>query len=105
VASIKKRGSGQWRARYRDSAGREHAKHFTRKADAQRWLVRGCSLGHRVDRWGDGVPWMRSCRETRCSDGFAPQPRLSLSSMFGSSDRRRLRSDSGIGVRGQQVAR
>ena len=38
MASIKKRPDGQWRARYRDDAGREHAKHFDRKADAQRWL-------------------------------------------------------------------
>lgn len=27
-----------WRARYRDEAGKEHARHFTRQADAQRWL-------------------------------------------------------------------
>lgn len=27
-----------WRARYRDAAGREHARHFKRKSDAQRWL-------------------------------------------------------------------
>jgi hypothetical protein len=26
------------RARYRDEAGKEHAKHFPRKIDAQRWL-------------------------------------------------------------------
>jgi integrase len=38
VASIKKRDDGKWRARYRDSGGREHAKHFARKVDAQRWL-------------------------------------------------------------------
>lgn len=38
MASIKKRPDGQWRARYRDPAGREHAKHFARKVDAQRWL-------------------------------------------------------------------
>ena len=38
MASIKKRPDGVWRARYRDGAGREHAKHFPRKADAQRWL-------------------------------------------------------------------
>ncbi|SDY23607.1 hypothetical protein SAMN05661080_02802 [Modestobacter sp. DSM 44400] len=29
---------GRWRARYRDPAGREHARHFDRKVDAQRWL-------------------------------------------------------------------
>lgn len=38
MASIQKRDSGRWRARYRDRAGKEHARHFTRKVDAQRWL-------------------------------------------------------------------
>jgi integrase len=38
MASIKRRANGQWRARYRDAAGREHASHFARKTDAQRWL-------------------------------------------------------------------
>ncbi|GLZ04999.1 hypothetical protein Acsp03_24650 [Actinomadura sp. NBRC 104412] len=38
MASIQKRPSGKWRARYRDGAGKEHAKHFARKVDAQRWL-------------------------------------------------------------------
>lgn len=38
MASIRKRPNGQWRARYRDEAGHEHARHFDRKIDAQRWL-------------------------------------------------------------------
>ena len=38
MASIQKRPNGQWRARYRDDAGKEHARHFQRKVDAQRWL-------------------------------------------------------------------
>ena len=38
MASIARRPDGRWRARYRDDAGREHAKHFPRKTDAQRWL-------------------------------------------------------------------
>src|SRR5690348_13863691 len=38
MASIKRRPDGQWRARYRYDAGKEHARHFTRKVDAQRWL-------------------------------------------------------------------
>lgn len=38
MASIKKRADGVWRARYRDDAGKEHARHFARKVDAQRWL-------------------------------------------------------------------
>ncbi|KMM46520.1 integrase [Cellulomonas sp. A375-1] len=38
MASIQKRADGVWRARYRDAASKEHAKHFARKTDAQRWL-------------------------------------------------------------------
>ena len=38
MASVKKRPDGQWRARYRDAAGKEHARHFARKIDAQQWL-------------------------------------------------------------------
>jgi integrase len=38
MASIKLRPDGQWRARYRDAAGKEHARHFARKVDGQRWL-------------------------------------------------------------------
>lgn len=38
MASIQKRDNGKWRARYRDEAGKEHARHFARKVDAQRWL-------------------------------------------------------------------
>lgn len=38
MSSIKRRPDGVWRARYRDAAGKEHARHFPRKVDAQRWL-------------------------------------------------------------------
>jgi integrase len=38
MASIKKRPNGSWRARYRDDYGKEHARHFTLKRDAQKWL-------------------------------------------------------------------
>lgn len=38
MASISKRPDGKYRARYRDEGGKEHAKHFTRKTDAQDWL-------------------------------------------------------------------
>ncbi|MBE7179938.1 MAG: site-specific integrase [Terriglobus roseus] len=38
VASIQKRSNDTWRARYRDSAGKEYARHFARKVDAQAWL-------------------------------------------------------------------
>lgn len=38
MASIQRRPNGKWRARYHDPAGRERARHFDRKIDAQRWL-------------------------------------------------------------------
>lgn len=38
MASIAKRPNGQWRARYRDEAGKEHARHFAKKGEAQQWL-------------------------------------------------------------------
>ena len=38
AGSITKRPNGKWRARYRDGAGKEHARHFDRKTDGQTWL-------------------------------------------------------------------
>jgi len=38
MASIKRRPDGRWRARYRDPSGKEHAQHFDRKIDGDRWL-------------------------------------------------------------------
>jgi integrase len=38
MSNISRYESGQWQARYRDAAGRQNAKHFRRKVDAQRWL-------------------------------------------------------------------
>jgi hypothetical protein len=38
AGNIAKRSDGRWRARYRDETGKEHARHFDRKIDAQRWL-------------------------------------------------------------------
>lgn len=39
MASIKKRDDGRWRARYRGPDGRERAKHFDRKVDAEAWVT------------------------------------------------------------------
>ena len=38
MASVAKRPDGRWRARYRDESGREHSRHFAKRADAQWWL-------------------------------------------------------------------
>lgn len=39
MSSIAKRPNGKYRARYRDAAGKEHARHFDRRKDAERWLA------------------------------------------------------------------
>jgi integrase len=52
MASIAKRLDGRWRARYRDDLNHEHARHFGRKVDAQRWLdqvTTSVLTGHYVD--------------------------------------------------------
>src|SRR3954447_12236414 len=38
MGNIQRRFDGKWRARYRDPEGRERARHFARRVDAQRWL-------------------------------------------------------------------
>lgn len=38
MASVKKRPNGRWRARYVDGQGKEHARHFILKRDAERWI-------------------------------------------------------------------
>lgn len=38
MASVRQRPNGSWRARYRDEEGKEHAKHFDLKREAQAWL-------------------------------------------------------------------
>lgn len=39
MGSIARRTDGTWRARYRDPSGRERAKHFRRKVDAERFVA------------------------------------------------------------------
>jgi hypothetical protein len=39
AGNIQRRPDGKWRARYRDANHSEHARHFPRKRDAERWLA------------------------------------------------------------------
>lgn len=52
AGSVKRRPDGKWRARYRDVAGKEHARHFARKADAERWVAASTTAVARGD-WVD----------------------------------------------------
>lgn len=38
MASVKQQPNGRYRARYRDASGKEHARHFKLKREAQAWL-------------------------------------------------------------------
>ena len=77
MASITKRPDGQWRARYRDQAGKEHARHFARKADGQAWLdqvtsalVQGTHVDPRTARTTVGewcATWMQMYGTRRAS--------------------------------------
>lgn len=52
MGNIQRRSSGSWRARYRDPAGTEHARHFRRRLDAERWLASVENAKHRGE-WID----------------------------------------------------
>lgn len=52
MGNIQKRDNGKWRARYRDPSGRERARHFPRKIDAERWLTAMENTKHRGE-WID----------------------------------------------------
>jgi integrase len=62
VASVKRRADGKYRARYRDAAGKEHARHFARKVDGQQWLNEQTAAqvtGQYVDPRAGRVPFAR----------------------------------------------
>lgn len=77
MASITKHSNGRWRARYYDDAGKQHARHFSRKVEAQRWideqtskLVTGTHVTPRnarvtVDEWC--TTWLDGYRSRRAS--------------------------------------
>lgn len=75
MASIAKRPDGRWRARYRDAAGKERAKHFDRKVDAQRWLdevTTSMVTGQYVDPKAGRVTFRTFAEEWRKSQVHRP---------------------------------
>lgn len=87
MASIAKRPDGRYRARYRDGRGREYAKHFRLKKDAQQWLdevTTSVNTGRYVDpargvvavdviarTWCDTPSWAESTRARNLSILYA----------------------------------
>ncbi len=86
MTSLTKRPDGKWRARYRDAAGKEHAKHFARKVDADRWLVEQRSRLARGD-WVDPALSRVRVREWAATwlaskQGLKPTARRSYESLW-----------------------
>ncbi|MFF5333068.1 tyrosine-type recombinase/integrase [Streptomyces sp. NPDC013181] len=75
MANIQKRPNGKWRARYRDLDGKEHARHFDRKIDAQRWLdevTTSVVTGQYVDPRSTKKPFKEYAEEWRASQPHRP---------------------------------
>jgi hypothetical protein len=72
MASISRLPNGKYRPRYRDEHGNEHARHFDRKVDAQRWLdevTAAVVTGTYVDPGAGRQPfpeYYAECRPARC---------------------------------------
>jgi integrase len=84
MSSIKKRGD-VWRARYRDDAGKEHARHFAKRAEAQRWLdsvtaaqVRGDYINPRNGR----IKFAQFAHQWLAAQTFDPSTREAVESRF-----------------------
>jgi integrase len=79
VASIAKRPDGRWRARYRDGAGKEHARHFRRRTDAQRWLdevTTAVVTGQYVDPRSGKITFRQYAEQWRGSQVHRPSTQL-----------------------------
>lgn len=113
MASVKKRPSGKWRARYRGPEGHERARHFDRKVDAERWLAtqqadvaRGAwvdpalgrmTFGEWADRWQAGLTGLRPTTEALnlgvLRNHLRPRFGSRPLSMIGTSDVKAMVSD------------
>jgi integrase len=79
MASIRKRPDGVYRARYRDEAGKEHARHFARRADAQTWLnevTASIVTGQYVDPKAGKVKWSAWCSAWLARQAWADGTRV-----------------------------
>lgn len=105
MASIQKRPNGKWRARYRDLDGRERARHFERKVDAQTWLdqitaslVRGDYVDPKAGAIRFGVfarQWLAAQTFDESSrEATATRLRVHLLPTFGDMELRRIKPSS-----------
>lgn len=85
MASVSKRPDGRWRARYRDSSGREHSKHFARKVDGQRWLdevTASVVTGQYVDPKAGRVLFREYAEQWRAAQVHRPSSQAHVETML-----------------------
>lgn len=85
MASVAKRPDGRWRARYRDAGGREHARHFVRKTDAQQWLdevTASVVTGHYVDPKAGRVTFREYAEQWRAAQVHRPSSQAHVETML-----------------------
>ncbi len=78
VASVKCPQDGVYRARYRDAGGREHARHFQRRVDAQRRLdevTASVVTGQYVDPKAGKITFKEYAERWRANADHGPQTR------------------------------
>src|SRR4051794_41767100 len=79
MASIARRPDGTYRPRLRDETGKEHARHFKRKVDAQRWLdeqTAAMVTGAYVDPRAGRMTFAEYAEQWRAAPGVRPPTRL-----------------------------
>ncbi|MFC6286817.1 tyrosine-type recombinase/integrase [Nocardioides sp. GCM10027113] len=75
----------RWRARYRDASGREHARHFVKKADAQRWLnevTASVVTGQYVDPKAGRMPFRDYAEQWRKMQAHRPSSQAHTETML-----------------------
>lgn len=85
MASIQKLPNGKRRARYRDASGRERARHFDRKVDAQRWLdevTASIVTGQYVDPNAGRITFREYAEQWRAAQVHRPNSQAHVETML-----------------------
>ncbi len=85
MASIARRPDGTYRPRFRDASGKEHARHFKRKVDAQRWLdemTAAMVTGQYVDPAAGRVTFREYAERWRASQVHRPTTAAHVETML-----------------------
>lgn len=85
MASITRRPDGAWRARYRDGGGKEHARHFERRVDAQRWVTAQAAtvdIGTHIDPHAGRVTFATYAAQWRQAQVHRPTTRAHAETML-----------------------